>query len=79
MKLDLVLPGGQRWTSHWHSLSSVISYGRTRVWPSISIEKKFYDLTVPVWGAERARKLYKALLALEHAADMREFGADFAL
>jgi len=43
MKLDLVLPGGQRWTSHWHSLSSVISYGRTRVWPSISIEKKFYD------------------------------------
>lgn len=43
------------------------------------IEKKFYDLTVPVWGAERARKLYKALLELEHAADMREFGADFAL
>lgn len=43
------------------------------------IEKKFYDLTVPVWGAERARKLYKALLELEHAADMRAFGADFAL
>jgi 2-methylcitrate dehydratase PrpD len=43
------------------------------------IEKKFYDLTVPVWGAERARKLYKALLELEHVADMRAFGADFAL
>jgi len=43
------------------------------------IEKKFYDLTVPVWGAERARKLYKALLELEHAADLRAFGADFAL
>jgi hypothetical protein len=43
MKLDLVLPGGERWTSHWHSVSGVISYGRTRVWPSISIEKKFYD------------------------------------
>ena len=43
------------------------------------IEKKFYDLTVPVWGAEGARKLYKALLELEHAADLRAFGADFAL
>jgi len=43
VKLDLVLPGGQRWTSHWHSLSGMISYGRTRVWPSIGIEKKFYD------------------------------------
>lgn len=43
VKLDLVLPSGQHWTSHWHSLSRVISYGRTRVWPSISIEKKFYN------------------------------------
>src|SRR5216684_8215741 len=43
VKLDLVLPGGQPWTSHWHSLSGAISYGRTRVWPSIRIEKKFYD------------------------------------
>jgi hypothetical protein len=43
------------------------------------IEKKFYDLTVPVWGAARAHKLYKALLELEHAADLRVFGADFAL
>lgn len=43
------------------------------------VEKKFYDLTVPVWGAERADKLYKALLGLEDTADFRAFGVDFAL
>jgi 2-methylcitrate dehydratase PrpD len=43
------------------------------------VEKKFFDLTVPVWGAERAKKLYEALLALEDTADLRAFGADFAL
>src|SRR6266481_5389806 len=43
VKLDLILPGGQHWTSNWHSVSNVISYGRTRVWPSISIERKFYN------------------------------------
>ena len=43
MRLDLELPGGKHWTSHWHSLSNVISYGRTRTWPSISIETKFYE------------------------------------
>jgi hypothetical protein len=43
VKLDLVLPSGERWTSHWHLVSGAISYGRTRVWPSISVEKKFYD------------------------------------
>ena len=43
------------------------------------IEKKFYDLTVPVWGAGRAGRLYEALLALEKATDLRAFGRDFAL
>ena len=43
------------------------------------VEKKFYGLTAPVWGAERASKLYKALLELENTADLRAFGADFAL
>jgi hypothetical protein len=42
VKLDLVLPSGKLWSSHWHLVSGAISYGRTRVWPSISIEKKFY-------------------------------------
>jgi len=42
IRLDLELPDGQKWTSHWHSLSQVISYGRTRAWPNINIEKKFY-------------------------------------
>ena len=42
IKLDLELSGG-RWTSHWHALSNVISPGRTRTWPRISMEKKLYD------------------------------------
>jgi hypothetical protein len=43
------------------------------------VEKKFFDLIVPVWGAERAKKLYAGLLNLEQVADFRAFGADFAL
>lgn len=43
MRLDLELTGGRHWTSHWRSLSNVIFYSRTRTWPSISMETKFYD------------------------------------
>ncbi len=42
------------------------------------VEKKFYDLTVPVWGKERARRLYASLLRLESIADIRAFSAEFA-
>ena len=43
------------------------------------VEKKFYDLTVPVWGSRRANDLYSALLRLEEIPDLRAFGADLAL
>ena len=43
IKLDLELSSGRRWTSHWHALSNVISYGRKRTWPGVSMEKKLYD------------------------------------
>ena len=43
------------------------------------VEQKFFDLMMPVWGAERADKLYAGLLRLEQTADFRAFGADFAL
>ena len=43
IRLDLELPSGQQWTSHWRSLSNVISYGRTRTWPNVSMETKFYN------------------------------------
>jgi 2-methylcitrate dehydratase PrpD len=43
------------------------------------VERKFFDLTTPVWGAERSRKLYDALLSLESVPDMGQFGRDFAL
>jgi len=43
------------------------------------VEKNFFDLMVPMWGAERANKLHTGLLRLKHTADFRAFGADFAL
>jgi 2-methylcitrate dehydratase PrpD len=43
------------------------------------IEKKFFDLTVPVWGAERADRLYQGIMRLEDVPNFAEFGADFAL
>ncbi|MDB5867530.1 MAG: MmgE/PrpD family protein [Betaproteobacteria bacterium] len=43
------------------------------------VEKKYFDLMSPVWGADRARKLYDAILALEEVADMREFADRYAL
>jgi len=43
IRLDLELSGGRRWTSHWHALSNVLSSGRTRTWPGISVGKKLYD------------------------------------
>ena len=43
------------------------------------VKRKFFDLTTPVWGAERARRLYDALLSLESVPDMGEFGQGFAL
>ncbi len=47
--------------------------------PPEEIEKKFFDLTVPVWGVERANKLYHGLMRLEDVSNFGEFGAGFAL
>ena len=47
--------------------------------PPAEVEKKFYDLMLPVWGGRRAHDLYAALLKLEEFADFRAFGVDFAL
>jgi 2-methylcitrate dehydratase PrpD len=43
------------------------------------VERKFFVLTTPVWGAARAQQLYDRLLCLESTTDMREFGRTFAL
>ena len=43
------------------------------------VERKFFDVTTPVWGAERARWLYDALMRLETIPDMREFSRDVVL
>lgn len=43
------------------------------------VERKFYDLTEPVWGSERARGLYAAFLRLEEIRDLRAFSAEHAL
>lgn len=47
--------------------------------PMALVERKFFDLTVPVWGERRARALHRALMTLERCADMRRFGRGQAL
>jgi hypothetical protein len=40
IKLDLDLPDGRQWTSHWHSVyHHSVSFGRTHVWPDLKIKK----------------------------------------
>ena len=43
------------------------------------VEKKYFALMSPVWGADRATTLYDAILALEDVTDMRSFGEGSAL
>jgi hypothetical protein len=43
IKLELELPDGKLWTSHWRRLYESVSFGRTRVWPSISMKKAVFE------------------------------------
>jgi hypothetical protein len=43
IKLDLDLPNGEHWTSHWRSLYHSVSPGRTRDWPSISMKRAVFN------------------------------------
>jgi len=43
------------------------------------VERKFYDLMVPVWGRERSDKLYRVLMTLEDVADVSVLGPECAL
>jgi hypothetical protein len=42
-KLDLDLPNGEHWTSHWQSVYHNISFGRTRDWPNIKMKRSIFD------------------------------------
>jgi len=42
-KLDLDLPNGDHWTSHWQSVYHNISFGRTRDWPDIKMKRSVFD------------------------------------
>ena len=42
-KLDLDLPNGEFWTSHWQSVYHNISFGRTRDWPEIKMKRSVFD------------------------------------
>ena len=43
IRLDLDLPNGEQWTSHWRPVyNQTILYGRTRVWPDIRIKKDLF-------------------------------------
>jgi 2-methylcitrate dehydratase PrpD len=41
------------------------------------VERKFFDLMAPVWGSDRARRLYDSLLRAESIADFRAFSTQF--
>ena len=43
------------------------------------VEKKYFALMSSVWGPDRSRELYDAVLTLENVPDMREFGVRYAL
>jgi hypothetical protein len=43
MKLDLDLPTGEHWTSHWHGVYDSVSPGRTREWAHIALKKAFFN------------------------------------
>ena len=43
IKLDLDLPNGEHWTSHWRSLYHSVSPGRTRDWPTISMKRAVFN------------------------------------
>jgi len=42
------------------------------------VERKFYDLMVPVWGSGRSQKLYGELMALEDVPDVSALEAEIA-
>lgn len=43
MKLDLDLPTGEHWTSHWRGFYDSVSAGRAREWTHIAMKKDFFN------------------------------------
>jgi hypothetical protein len=43
IKLDLDLPNGEHWSSHWRSVYHAVTLGRTRDWPTISMKRAVFD------------------------------------
>jgi hypothetical protein len=43
IKLDIVMPDGEHWTSHWRSLYQSVSLGRTRDWPTLKMKRVLFD------------------------------------
>jgi hypothetical protein len=43
LRLDLVLPDGTQWTSHWQNSSGNVTPGRTRIWPMLKMKKSLFN------------------------------------
>jgi hypothetical protein len=43
MKLDLYLPTGEHWTSHWNGVYDAVSPGRTREWTHLEMKKALFN------------------------------------
>lgn len=43
VKLDLVLPSGEQWSSQWLSINQFLSVGRTRLWPTVKMKRALFN------------------------------------
>jgi hypothetical protein len=43
VKLDIEMPTGERWSTHWHSLYETVTYGRTLEWPNFSMKRAVFN------------------------------------
>jgi len=68
IKLDVEMPAGEHWTSHWHGVYHTVTYARTLDWPSISVKKALFNRikNVPVRAhVSLAMNLFRAGAATE--------------
>jgi hypothetical protein len=43
VRLDIEMPTGEQWSTHWHSHYDTVTYGRTLEWPNISMKKAVFN------------------------------------
>jgi len=47
--------------------------------PPEALQRKFFDLGVPVWGEATTQKLFDALMRIDTVSDFAELGSELTL